>query len=101
MNKMDPLAICKVGARQEWRSTVNQNGAKNPEWKFQHMDIPVKKLNKLNKTVHIEVRDAKRMNQPLGHANVTLGVFASRGPIEEKITLMEAGRPVGHIFCRS
>lgn len=53
------------------------------------MDIPVKKLGKLDKTVHIEIRDQNLLqSEPLGHANVTLGLFASRGPVTERVGLM-------------
>jgi len=53
------------------------------------MEIPVKKLNKLNKTVHIEIRDQNMLqSEPLGHASVTLAVFASRGPVQERVGLM-------------
>lgn len=52
------------------------------------MDIPVKKLNKLQKNVHIEIRDQNMLgSEPLGHANVTLGLFASAGPREEWVEL--------------
>ena len=57
MNKMDPFIFVRVGRQQEWRSSVCVNGGKNPQWMGQHMEIPVKKLNKLDKTVHIEIRD--------------------------------------------
>jgi hypothetical protein len=51
------------------------------------MDIPVKKLSKLQKIVHIEVRDQDPMrSEPLGHANITLAQFAC-GPKEERIPL--------------
>jgi hypothetical protein len=50
------------------------------------MEIPVKKLRKLAKNVHIEVRDQNLLgSEPLGHANITLGLFASRGPVEERV----------------
>lgn len=66
------------------------------------MEIPVKKLNKLNKTVHIEIRDQNMLqSEPLGHASVTLAVFASRGPIQERVGLMYQGRPAGHLMMRS
>lgn len=52
------------------------------------MEIPVKKLKKLDKNVHIEVRDHKMLHSdPLGHANVTLGLFAARGPCENRVEL--------------
>ncbi len=65
------------------------NGGKNPQWVMQHMDIPVKKLRKLGKNVHIEVRDKDLLtSEPLGHANVTLGVFVGPfGAKEEHIEL--------------
>lgn len=89
LNKMDPFVWVKVGKAQEWRSNVCVNGGKNPQWHHQHMDIPVKKLSKLEKNVHIEIRDQNLLqSEPLGHANITLGMFASRGPIQERVTLM-------------
>ena len=89
MNKMDPFVFIRVGNNQEWRSAVCHNGGKNPHWQGQHMEIPVKKLNKLNKTVHIEIRDQNMLqSEPLGHASVTLAVFASRGPVQERVGLM-------------
>jgi hypothetical protein len=36
---------------------VCHNGGKNPNFHGEFMDIPVKKLGKLDKTVHIEIRD--------------------------------------------
>ena len=52
------------------------------------MEIPVKKLNKLDKNVHIEVRDQNMLqSEPLGHANVTLGLFCARGPCENRVEL--------------
>jgi hypothetical protein len=86
LDKMDPFVWIKVGNRQEWRSNVCVNGGKNPQWVMQHMEIPVKKLRKLAKNVHIEVRDQNLLgSEPLGHANITLGLFASRGPVEERV----------------
>ena len=86
-NKQDPFVFIRVGQRQEWRSAVCINGGKNPSWVGQHMDIPVKKLSKLQKIVHIEVRDQDPMrSEPLGHANITLAQFAC-GPKEERIPL--------------
>lgn len=102
LNKMDPFVFVRVGKGQEWRSQVCVNGGKNPSWNHQHMEIPVKKLGKLDKNVHIEVRDQNMLNsEPLGHANITLGLFASRGPIQERVTLMFQGRPSGHLMMRS
>ena len=86
LDKMDPFVYIKVGNRQEWRSQVCINGGKNPQWHHQHMDIPVKKLKKLGKNVHIEVRDQDPLkSEPLGHTNITLGLFAKNGPREERI----------------
>jgi len=89
-NKQDPFVFIKVGNRQEWRSNVCINGGKNPVWNHQHMDIPVKKLKKLGKNVHIEVRDQDPLkSEPLGHANVTLGLFVGpNGAKEEWVELM-------------
>jgi hypothetical protein len=102
MNKQDPFVWVRVGKGQEWRSNTCVNGGKNPQWHNQHMDIPVKKLGKLDKNVHIEIRDQNLLNsEPLGHANVTLGLFASRGPVHERVSLMFQGRHAGHLMMRS
>jgi len=85
-DKMDPFVWIKVGKGQEWRSQVCINGGKNPSWTLQHMDIPVKKLKKLTKNVRIEVRDKDFLkSEPLGHADITLGLFVNNGPREERI----------------
>jgi hypothetical protein len=102
LNKQDPVIWVTVGRQQSWKSQVCVNGGKNPQWHNQHMEIPIKKLNKLDKTVHIEIRDQNFLNsEPLAHANVTLGVFASRGPVHERVNLMFQGRHAGHLMMRS
>jgi hypothetical protein len=66
------------------------------------MDIPVKKLRKLQKNVHIEIRDKDMIgSEPLGHANVTLGMFASAGPREEWVELKYNGMRAGRLHMRS
>jgi len=102
LNKMDPFVFIQVGKQQQWRSSVCVNGGKNPVWQFQHMEIPVKKLSKLEKVVRIEVRDQNLLgSEPIAHANVTLGMFASRGPVHERIQLIHRGMNGGHIMMRS
>lgn len=69
---------------------------------MQHMDIPIKKLRKLDKLVTIEVRDKDILHSdPIGHAAVPLAFFASRGPVEEWIELKFRGHPAGRIHLRS
>jgi len=71
LDKMDPFVFIRVGNNQEWRSAVCHNGGKNPQWSMQHMEIPVKKLNKLNKNVLIKIRDQNMLkSEELGHATV-------------------------------
>ena len=66
------------------------------------MEIPVKKLNKLTKNVRIEVCDQNFLgSEPLGHANVTLGLFCARGPCENRVELRFAGGHAGHLMVRS
>ena len=69
---------------------------------MQVMDIPVKKLRKLEKIVTIEVRDKDILHsEPIGHAQVPLAFFVSRGPVEEWIELKYRGFPAGRIHLRS
>ena len=66
------------------------------------MDIPVKKLRKLQKLVVIQVRDKDVLgSEPIGHAEVPLAFFASRGPVEEWIELKYRGFPAGRIHMKS
>jgi hypothetical protein len=98
---MDPFVVIIVG-KQQWRSAVCVNGGKNPHWQMQVMDIPVKKLRKLEKIVTIEVRDKDILHsEPIGHAQVPLAFFASRGPVEEWIELKYRGFPAGRIHMKS
>ena len=98
---MDPFVRLSIG-KQEWRSAVCVNGGKNPHWQNQHMEIPVRKLRKLQKGVLIEVRDKDILHsEPIGHAVVPLEFFAGRGPREEWIELKFQGHPAGRIHMKS
>lgn len=66
------------------------------------MDIPVHKLRKLHKLVVIQVRDKDILgSEPIGHAEVPLSFFVSRGPVEEWIELKYRGFPAGRIHMKS
>ena len=102
LNKQDPVVLIKVGGHQEWRSAVCVDGGKNPVWQNQFMEIPVKKLKKLDKEVDIKIFDQNLFGkEPLGHAKVTLGLFAARVPSQNRVELRYNGQLAGHIMIAS
>ena len=98
LGKMDPYV--KFQSReQEFKSSVDKNGGKNPKWHGQHWEIEV---HYLGDELHYHVFDDDiGKDDSIGKGSTKLSALVHNGGVSEWFEIQHKGEPAGKIHLQT